>query len=227
MTAADMILWCRLERGSDLPCICTLAWPYAPDLLLHCATVGYLLPWQPESPTSSFRHHVFLSCPWLLRLCQMHLIPCQAVDRAQSQQGVPIRAVNMICWLLQAPGAAAEGAAQKDSWRTLPVEKRLQHALVKGIDEFAVSSWLAMPHLSCQLACFQGQVRANPCLINGCAVRLQLAQGCHFLLSAPPALGKQPCNKAVSIAAVLNRALHSGSRSCFCGRACWQALSFP
>ena len=41
--------------------------------------------------------------------------------------------------VLQAPGAAAGAAAQKDSWRTLPVEKRLQHALVKGIDEFAVS----------------------------------------------------------------------------------------
>ena len=38
------------------------------------------------------------------------------------------------CW--QAAGAAA--AAKKDSWRDLTVEKRLEHALVKGIDEFAV-----------------------------------------------------------------------------------------
>lgn len=38
------------------------------------------------------------------------------------------------CW--QAAGAAA--AAKKDSWRDLIVEKRLEHALVKGIDEFAV-----------------------------------------------------------------------------------------
>ncbi|KAK9815486.1 hypothetical protein WJX72_004510 [[Myrmecia] bisecta] len=35
----------------------------------------------------------------------------------------------------QAMGAAA---AKKDSWRDLPVEKRLEYALVKGIDEFAV-----------------------------------------------------------------------------------------
>lgn len=39
--------------------------------------------------------------------------------------------------LLQAAGAAAAGA-KKDSWRDLPVEKRIEHALVKGIDEFAV-----------------------------------------------------------------------------------------
>lgn len=38
---------------------------------------------------------------------------------------------------MQAPGSAA-AAAKKDSWRDLPVEKRIQHALVKGIDEFAV-----------------------------------------------------------------------------------------
>jgi 5-methyltetrahydrofolate--homocysteine methyltransferase len=37
-------------------------------------------------------------------------------------------------------GAAAGGGAKAkgDSWRDLPVEKRLEHALVKGIDEFAV-----------------------------------------------------------------------------------------
>jgi methanogenic corrinoid protein MtbC1 len=39
-------------------------------------------------------------------------------------------------------GAAAVGGAKKaggESWRDLPVEKRLEHALVKGIDEFAVA----------------------------------------------------------------------------------------
>lgn len=36
-----------------------------------------------------------------------------------------------------APGAKAAGGKEK-SWRDEPVEKRLQHALVKGIDEFAV-----------------------------------------------------------------------------------------
>lgn len=35
-------------------------------------------------------------------------------------------------------GGAAAAAAKKDSWRDLPVEKRIEHALVKGIDEFAV-----------------------------------------------------------------------------------------
>jgi methanogenic corrinoid protein MtbC1 len=37
-------------------------------------------------------------------------------------------------------GVAAAGGAKKaaDSWRTLPVEKRIEHALVKGIDEFIV-----------------------------------------------------------------------------------------
>ena len=50
----------------------------------------------------------------------------------------------------QAPGAAAGAAAQKDSWRTLSVEKRLQHALVKGIDEFAVRhSALPVGHHAC------------------------------------------------------------------------------
>ena len=39
--------------------------------------------------------------------------------------------------LLQIGGAAA-AAAKKNSWRDLPVEKRIEHALVKGIDEFAV-----------------------------------------------------------------------------------------
>lgn len=39
--------------------------------------------------------------------------------------------------MFQAPGAAA-AAAKKDSWRDLPVEKRIEHALIKGIDEFAV-----------------------------------------------------------------------------------------
>ena len=37
----------------------------------------------------------------------------------------------------QAPGAKAAGGKEK-SWRDLPVEERLTHALVKGIDEFAV-----------------------------------------------------------------------------------------
>ena len=36
----------------------------------------------------------------------------------------------------QAAGAVA--AEKKGSWRDLPVEKRIEHALVKGIDEFAV-----------------------------------------------------------------------------------------
>ena len=33
---------------------------------------------------------------------------------------------------------ASEGGAKAASWRDMPVEKRLAHALVKGIDEFAV-----------------------------------------------------------------------------------------
>ena len=37
-----------------------------------------------------------------------------------------------------APGAKAAGGKEGTSWRDLPVEKRLEHALVKGIDEFAV-----------------------------------------------------------------------------------------
>ena len=37
----------------------------------------------------------------------------------------------------EAPGAAGGGKKQ-DSWRELSVEKRLEHALVKGIDEFVV-----------------------------------------------------------------------------------------
>ncbi len=36
-----------------------------------------------------------------------------------------------------APGAKATGGKEK-SWRDESVEKRLQHAMVKGIDEFAV-----------------------------------------------------------------------------------------
>jgi len=36
-----------------------------------------------------------------------------------------------------APGAKAAGGKEK-SWRDESVEKRLQHAMVKGIDEFAV-----------------------------------------------------------------------------------------
>ena len=32
----------------------------------------------------------------------------------------------------------SEGGAKAASWRDLPVEKRIAHALVKGIDEFAV-----------------------------------------------------------------------------------------
>lgn len=37
--------------------------------------------------------------------------------------------------------AAASGGAKKaaDSWRSLPSEKRIEHALVKGIDEFIVA----------------------------------------------------------------------------------------
>ncbi|GLI63553.1 hypothetical protein VaNZ11_006404 [Volvox africanus] len=35
-------------------------------------------------------------------------------------------------------GAAEGGAKKEDSWRDLPVEKRIEYALVKGIDEFAV-----------------------------------------------------------------------------------------
>ena len=46
-----------------------------------------------------------------------------------------------------APGAKAAGGKEK-SWRDLPVEQRLTHALVKGIDEFAVRvGWLR--HASC------------------------------------------------------------------------------
>ena len=37
----------------------------------------------------------------------------------------------------QAPGAKDAGGKEK-SWRDEPCEKRLSHALVKGIDEFAV-----------------------------------------------------------------------------------------
>lgn len=39
--------------------------------------------------------------------------------------------------MLQAEGAVGT-AAKKVSWRDQPVEKRIEHALVKGIDEFAV-----------------------------------------------------------------------------------------
>ena len=42
-----------------------------------------------------------------------------------------------------APGAKAAGGKEK-SWRDLPVEQRLTHALVKGIDEFAVRVGLAV-----------------------------------------------------------------------------------
>lgn len=34
--------------------------------------------------------------------------------------------------------AAAKGGADEKSWRNWPVEQRIAHALVKGIDEFAV-----------------------------------------------------------------------------------------
>ncbi|PNH00078.1 Methionine synthase, partial [Tetrabaena socialis] len=34
--------------------------------------------------------------------------------------------------------AGAKGDAKTESWRDLPVEKRIEHALIKGIDEFAV-----------------------------------------------------------------------------------------
>lgn len=37
-----------------------------------------------------------------------------------------------------AQGAAGFGAKKEESWRDLTVEKRIQYALVKGIDEFAV-----------------------------------------------------------------------------------------
>ena len=33
---------------------------------------------------------------------------------------------------------SVKAGAKAASWRDLPVEKRLEHALVKGIDEFAV-----------------------------------------------------------------------------------------
>ncbi len=33
---------------------------------------------------------------------------------------------------------SVKAGAKAASWRDMPVEKRLQHALVKGIDEFAV-----------------------------------------------------------------------------------------
>lgn len=40
-----------------------------------------------------------------------------------------------------AAAGAAAGASKKagDSWRDLPVEKRIEHSLVKGIDEFIVA----------------------------------------------------------------------------------------
>lgn len=46
----------------------------------------------------------------------------------------------MICDVLPAGEAADAGGGgpKAASWRDLPVEKRLAHALVKGIDEFAV-----------------------------------------------------------------------------------------
>ncbi len=42
-----------------------------------------------------------------------------------------------------APGAKATGGKEK-SWRDESVEKRLQHAMVKGIDEFAVRVRICM-----------------------------------------------------------------------------------
>lgn len=44
------------------------------------------------------------------------------------------------CLLLlqQTPGQAGGGGKSAASWRDQSVEKRLEHALVKGIDEFAV-----------------------------------------------------------------------------------------
>ena len=45
--------------------------------------------------------------------------------------------VNAIMFALQEAGAS-QAAAKKGSWRDLPVDKRIEHALVKGIDEFAV-----------------------------------------------------------------------------------------
>jgi 5-methyltetrahydrofolate--homocysteine methyltransferase len=37
-----------------------------------------------------------------------------------------------------AAGAGAGGAKKADDWRSLPVEKRIEYSLVKGIDEFVV-----------------------------------------------------------------------------------------
>ncbi len=38
-----------------------------------------------------------------------------------------------------AAGGAAGAAAKTESWRDLSVEKRIEHALIKGIDEFAAA----------------------------------------------------------------------------------------
>ncbi len=38
-----------------------------------------------------------------------------------------------------APGAATTGAKQQDAWRELAVEKRIEHALIKGIDQYIVA----------------------------------------------------------------------------------------
>lgn len=46
------------------------------------------------------------------------------------------RMLNMCC--VGDAADAAVGGPKAASWRDLPVEKRLAHALVKGIDEFAV-----------------------------------------------------------------------------------------
>jgi 5-methyltetrahydrofolate--homocysteine methyltransferase len=37
------------------------------------------------------------------------------------------------------PKSAGASTANKDEWRQLPVEKRLAHALVKGIDQWVVA----------------------------------------------------------------------------------------
>jgi 5-methyltetrahydrofolate--homocysteine methyltransferase len=38
-----------------------------------------------------------------------------------------------------AAGPAGGGKKEADAWRSLPVEKRIEHSLVKGIDEFIVA----------------------------------------------------------------------------------------
>jgi len=73
------------------------------------------------------------STHWKLQL------PQHPADPAPSAAHAPVEVTQCNAnryVILQVAGAAA--AAKKDSWRDLPVEKRIAHALVKGIDEFAV-----------------------------------------------------------------------------------------